>query len=72
MGEAMFEVSRYEHPHIFVTSRRTGETYHFLVDDDGSVSRQEPDFDQGDPRRAAIAYLFRKAKIAEVRALLSA
>ena len=37
MGERMFEVTRYEPPEIFVTSRRTGETYKFSVGGDGAV-----------------------------------
>ncbi len=53
----MFEVTKYDPPHIFVTSRRTGETYIFLVKEDGAVAHHGEHFDQGDPRRAAIAYL---------------
>jgi hypothetical protein len=57
MGERMFEVTKYEPPQIFVTSRRTGETYVFLVDVDGTVAHDGSRFDQGDARRTAIAYL---------------
>jgi hypothetical protein len=53
----MFEVTRYDPPKIFVTSRRTGETYIFLVNVDGSVEHGGARFDQGDARRTAIAYL---------------
>lgn len=53
----MFEVTKYDPPHIFVTSRRTGETYMFLVASDGAVSQDGERFDHGDPHRAAITYL---------------
>jgi hypothetical protein len=61
MGERMFEVTKYEPPQIFVTSRRTGETYKFLVGIDGAVN-DEALFDQGDARRAAITYLAQRAR----------
>jgi hypothetical protein len=61
MGERMFEVTKYEPPQIFVTSRRTGETYKFSVGTDGTV-RAEAHFDQGDARRAAITYLALRAR----------
>jgi hypothetical protein len=61
MGERMFEVTKYEPPQIFVTSRRTGETYKFLVGIDGAVN-DETFFDQGDARRAAIIYLAQRAR----------
>jgi hypothetical protein len=53
----MFEVTRYEPPEIYVTSRRTGETYVFSVNVDGTVEHDDARFDQGDARRTAIAYL---------------
>jgi hypothetical protein len=36
----MFQITRYEHPTIFVTSRRTSETYKFLVREDGTLAAQ--------------------------------
>ena len=57
----MFEVTRYEPPEIFVTSRRTGETYKFSVGVDGAVN-DEIRLDQGDARRAAITYLAQRAR----------
>jgi hypothetical protein len=57
----MFEVTKYDPPQIFVTSRRTGETYKFSVGSDGAVN-DEARFDQGDARRAAITYLARTAR----------
>jgi len=57
MGERMFEVTQYEPPRIFVTCRRTAETYIFLVATDGTVANDGAHFDQEDARRAAIAYL---------------
>jgi hypothetical protein len=56
----MFEV-RYEPPQIFVTKRQTGETYKFLVGNDGAVN-DEIRLDQGDARRAAITYLAQRAR----------
>jgi Glyoxalase superfamily protein len=57
IGERMFEVTKYEPPQIFVTSRRTGETYAFSVDGDGTLEHDGARFDQGDARQTAIAYL---------------
>jgi hypothetical protein len=57
----MFEVTRYEPPHVFVTKRQTGETYKFSVANDGAVN-DENLFDQGDARRAAINYLAQRAR----------
>jgi hypothetical protein len=57
----MFEVTRYEPPHVFVTKRQTGETYRFLIGIDGAVN-VETLFDQGDARRAAIIYLAQRAR----------
>ena len=33
----MFEVTSYNHPLLLVMSRRTGETYRFLVGKDGAL-----------------------------------
>lgn len=49
----MFEVTKYEHPEIFVTCRRTGETYKFAVDTIGTTDHEPT----GDARRAALSYL---------------
>ncbi len=57
----MFEVTRYEPPHVFVTKRQTGETYKLLVGIDGAVN-DEALFNQGDARRAAIIYLAQRAR----------
>ena len=62
-GEQMFEVSQYDHPYIFVTTRRTGETYRFLVEDDGAVKYDQARFDERNARRAAIAYLAQRAVV---------
>ncbi len=53
----MFEVVRYEHPEIFITSRRTGETYRFRVNEDGTVPHDGASLDQSKARQTAIAYL---------------
>jgi|HubBroStandDraft_4_1064222.scaffolds.fasta_scaffold107271_1 hypothetical protein len=60
MSERMFEVTRYEPPEIFVTSRRTGETYKFSVGVDGAVNDEIP-YDR-DARRTAILYLAQRAR----------
>jgi hypothetical protein len=59
----MFEVTKFEPPEIFVTCRRTGETFSFLVQNNGALA-QGARFDQGDARHAATAYLawFSKAR----------
>jgi hypothetical protein len=36
----MFEVTKFEPPLIFVTSRRTGETYSFLIENNGALSHE--------------------------------
>jgi hypothetical protein len=58
----MFAVSNYEHPAIFVRCRRTGETYRFVVESDGTLSDSEARFDQGDARRTAIAFLDKRSR----------
>ena len=57
----MFEVTRYEPPEIFVTSRRTGETYKFSVRGDGAVV-DDLLVDERDARRAAVVYLAHRAR----------
>jgi hypothetical protein len=64
MGERMFEVTKYEPPQIFVTSRRTAETYVFFVEVDGAVTHEGACLDQGDARRTAIAYLAQQHRAA--------
>ena len=59
----MFEVTEYTHPCIFVTCRRTGETYLFFVGANGIVTR-EGAADQGRARQAASAYLAERARAA--------
>ena len=61
MGERMFEVTRYDPPEIFVTSRRTGETYKFSVGGDGDVI-DDLLVDERDARRAAVVYLAQRAR----------
>jgi hypothetical protein len=70
--KSMFEVTSYEHPLIFVTSRQTGETYRFLVGEDGALMTEGARFDQRDARQTAIAYLSRQRLRCELRTLLSA
>lgn len=47
----------FEHPYVFVRCRRTGETYRFLVADNGRLEHEGAQFDLGHARRTAIAYL---------------
>ena len=60
----MFEVTEYTQPCIFVTCRRTGETYMFFVGANGIVTRDEASRDQGQARQTAIAYLAERARAA--------
>jgi hypothetical protein len=55
----MFEVTRYEHPEIFVTSRRTGETYRFSVRNDRTLAYSGTTSEQREAWRAAVAHLAR-------------
>ncbi len=71
MVKNMFEVTQYEPPYIFVRSRQTGETYRFLVGNDGALVNEGTRFDQGDARRTAIAYLFQRRTKMEPAALLN-
>jgi len=61
----MFEVTVYEPPRIFVRSRRTGETFKFLVGDDGALVNDGARSDLGDARRSAIEYLFQRKRAQE-------
>jgi hypothetical protein len=54
---AMFEVTSYQPPFIFVTSRRTGETYKFGLGHDGALSPDATSIDSGHARQSAIQYL---------------
>ena len=63
-GEQMFEVTKYEPPRIYVTCRQTGETYMFFVGADGSLTHEGARFDQGNARRAAVAFLAQKVRAA--------
>jgi len=62
MGERMFEVTKYEFPHIFVTSRRTGETFKFLVGIEGALANSKTRLDQRDAWRTALSDLTQKAR----------
>jgi hypothetical protein len=58
----MYEVTKYEHPHILVRNRRTFETYEFLVGINGVLTPSESRSDLGDARRTAIFYLVGRAR----------
>ncbi len=53
----MFIVTTYELPYIFVTDRRTAETYKFAIGDDGALIQDDPRLNQGEARQVAIEYL---------------
>jgi len=53
----MFEVTRYDHPHIFVTRRGTGETYKFSISSDGALTHPEAHSSQGAARQVAVEWL---------------
>jgi hypothetical protein len=57
MGDFMLEVTRYEHPLLFVTRRQTGETYRFLVNKDGALAGDATAFDCAEARFAAVKFL---------------
>jgi hypothetical protein len=63
----MFEVTGYEYPNVFVRCRRTGETYLFEIGSDGTLTHSDARYDQGDARRAAIAFLVRQKSPAPVQ-----
>jgi len=56
----MLEVTRYEHPLILVTRRQTGESYRFLVGQNGTLAG-DANFDCAEARSAAQKYLAQKA-----------
>jgi hypothetical protein len=68
----MFEVTSYNYPLILVMSRRTGETYRFLVGEDGALVSEGTPFDDGDARKTAKSYLVRRRMREQLRTLLSA
>ena len=57
MGDFMLEVTRYEHPVLFVTRHQTGETYRFLVSQDGALAGDANAFDCVEARFAALKFL---------------
>ena len=59
---SMFEVTSYEHPLIFVMSRRTGETYRFLVGEDGALVNDGTRFDLGDPAKGRLSICIKDAE----------
>jgi hypothetical protein len=55
----MFEVTSYQYPYIFVTSRRTAETYKLSVRNDSTLALDGASADEREARRTAVAYLAR-------------
>jgi hypothetical protein len=62
----MFEVTRYDHPHIFVTRHRTGETYKFSITSDGTLTHPEAHSGQGTARQLAVEWLAQRARSREL------
>jgi hypothetical protein len=56
----MLEVTRYEHPLLFVTRRQTGESYRFLVGQNGALA-VDVNFDCTEARSAALKFLSQRA-----------
>jgi hypothetical protein len=52
----MLEVTRYEHPLLLVTRRQTGESYRFIVGQNGAVAG-DVNFDCAEARSAAQKFL---------------
>jgi hypothetical protein len=61
----MLEVTRYEHPLLFVTRRQTGETYRFLVSNDGALAGEANAFDCTEARFAALKFLTQRTQATE-------
>jgi hypothetical protein len=64
MGDFMLEVTRYEYPLLFVTRRKTGETYRFLVNKDGALAGDTNAFDCAEARFAALKFLAQQSRAA--------
>ena len=62
----MFEVTSYVYPHIFVTRHRTGEIFKFSIRGDGTLTHPEARVDQGEARRAAVAWLTQRMQVKEL------
>jgi hypothetical protein len=58
----VYEVTKYEHPKIFVKNRQTSEIFKFVVGSDGILTHREGRFDLGDAHRTAIFFLVRRAR----------
>jgi hypothetical protein len=58
----MFEVTRYDHPLLFVTCHQTGETYEFSIRSDGTLTHPEALQSQREARRVAGAWLAQRER----------
>jgi hypothetical protein len=58
----MLEVTRYEHPLLFVTRRQTGESYRYLVNKDGALAGDANVFDCAEARFVALRFLAQQAQ----------
>ncbi len=56
----MLEVTRYEPPLILVTRRQTGESYRYVVGQNGTLAG-DSNFECAEARSAALKYLSQRA-----------
>jgi Uncharacterised protein family (UPF0164) len=61
----MLEVTRYEHPLLLVTRRQTGESYRFLVGQNGALASDASFFECNEARSAALKFLSQRAQKTE-------
>ena len=58
----MLEVTRYEHPLLFVTRRQTGESYRLLVGQNGALASDATFFECAEARSAALKFLSQRGQ----------
>lgn len=57
----MLEVTRYEHPLLFVTRRQNGETYRFIVGQNGALA-EDASYECNEARSAALKFLSQRGR----------
>jgi hypothetical protein len=60
----MLEVTRYEHPLLLVTRRQTGESYRFVIGQNGALA-SDANFDCAEARSTALKFLSQRAQKTE-------
>ncbi len=61
----MLEVTRYEPPLLFVTRRQTGESYRFIVGQNGALANDAAVFECDEARAAALKFLSQRTQQTE-------